>query len=598
MTSLDSGDCGQGLWEPALLHKFQTSYLDFDSGSSAIFQLLESWIDRCEKQDSSCVLTEHASLPRRVIRVGRESGHENPALFDGTGILDRYTTLSYRWGNSSVNTHVTTESNLESRKLRFPLTSMPKTIRDAITVTRRLGVLYLWVDAICIVQDSVQDWEEQSAHMYEIYANAWLNISADGARNSHEGFLRRRNPLSIRPCIFPNLIAGVHPGVKISPRFPLHRGPRAISCGIPEDQPSYLTSRGWVLQENLLSGRIVHWNRNEVTWECKGFDASERKPQGELFNVHDGMEKVIRAVLHEDQGDAWTVQQYISSSIDRRTPKTAKPFRETISLEMTRRWCKAWHRVVERFSDCILTKEEDTLFAILGLAYAFKAQAHNGSTYLAGLWRQDFPYCLCWYRRETRPNTPSQTAGHRLDIAPSFSWASVGVSIRYFSLGSYVAQSLVELLDGEDGFRSVTERPQRQLRPRITLRGPVVPYHDLVSLPKSLRTKNWLSTLYEQIHASTSYRAPQRRYDPLHIDFPELYPNGEAARREMLCICMFIVPDDRREVPKFVCCLLVMPAMDYSSTGSETLYQRVGVYLWFDCGVDVNQLGERTLTLV
>ena len=83
---------------------------------------------------------------------------------------------------------------------------LPKQFQDAVLVTRMLGIQYLWIDSLCIIQDSPEDWQEQSALMGQIYADAWLNISISGEAQMDRGFLNERNILSLRSCRHPSLL--------------------------------------------------------------------------------------------------------------------------------------------------------------------------------------------------------------------------------------------------------------------------------------------------------------------------------------------------------------------------------------------------------
>lgn len=112
--------------------------------------------------------------------------------------------------------------------------------------------------------------------MDQIYANALVNISADGAHDANSGFLRPRNELEWSECTHPNLVQELGWSTAQNER-------RVIHCGIIHAETSIanspLNNRGWILQERLLSHRIIHWGAYEVSWECDHYIASERRPQ-------------------------------------------------------------------------------------------------------------------------------------------------------------------------------------------------------------------------------------------------------------------------------------------------------------------------------
>ena len=87
---------------------------------------------------------------------------------------------------------MTTSQNIQSSKIRLDTTALSETVQDAITVTRGLGFHLLWIDALCILQDSDEDKEQQIPKMGDIYNNAAVTIYVATARGVHEGFLKRR----------------------------------------------------------------------------------------------------------------------------------------------------------------------------------------------------------------------------------------------------------------------------------------------------------------------------------------------------------------------------------------------------------------------
>lgn len=109
-------------------------------------------------------------------------------MFPGADV--RYTALTYCWGTSPF--FRTTKSNLADLTSNFPWNNLAKNFQDAIIVTRWLGIRYLWIDALCIVQDDKGDWDRQSAKWGDIYANSYLTISATRSVAAGTGFLHHR----------------------------------------------------------------------------------------------------------------------------------------------------------------------------------------------------------------------------------------------------------------------------------------------------------------------------------------------------------------------------------------------------------------------
>ena len=96
-----------------------------------------------------------------------------------------YVTLSHCWGTEGVILK-TTKSNLEAFKHQLPDT-LPKTFSHAIAATRKLGVGYLWIDSLCIIQDDRGDWELESAQMHQVYQNALCNLAATSSSDGQGG---------------------------------------------------------------------------------------------------------------------------------------------------------------------------------------------------------------------------------------------------------------------------------------------------------------------------------------------------------------------------------------------------------------------------
>jgi Heterokaryon incompatibility protein (HET) len=207
------------------------------------------------------------------------------SLLETAGKKGRYVTLSHCWGSSQVLT--TTEATLNERLSCIRWQQLPLLFQDAISLTRSLGLKYLWINSLCILQGSRHDWEKESANMATIYANSYLNIAASLSSGSRRGLFTQRwtTPLSynsdfetlpkrpvksfvITDCYKQANIRGrysmsfAHEHIKL-----LMEGSSFYYSDVPQKTP--LISRGWVYQERLLSPRTVHFHTSELIWECK-----------------------------------------------------------------------------------------------------------------------------------------------------------------------------------------------------------------------------------------------------------------------------------------------------------------------------------------
>ncbi|KAK1758931.1 heterokaryon incompatibility protein-domain-containing protein [Echria macrotheca] len=361
---------------------------------------IEGWIAKCQATHVAC-RTESARLPRRVLDLSCDQ----IVLVDGQDKAAPYVALSHCWRTDRPC--ITNHANLGDRMRGINQNELTHVFQDAVQITRALGIRYLWIDALCIIQDSVQDWEQQSAVMADIYSGSYLNISATRSSSGHESFLDARWnlhdkiedrpgwPLKHQVQSFP-----VVPGVSADgPRYPSSlkvRKPFRLSHQITDKRFSEasqavapLCQRAWVYQEKMLSPRTVHFHANEMVWECaeKGFCEC-----GYLDMVTH-----LRIFKH-----------FITnlSSLSRKDPL------EPHSI---------WRMIVERYYKLSLTYEADRLPALAGLAARFAQHLpeHADHMYLAGLWRDTLAIDLLWYLK---------SPGTRLRLPhgpPSWSWASL-----------------------------------------------------------------------------------------------------------------------------------------------------------------------------
>lgn len=243
-----------------------------------------------------------------------------------------YTTLSHRWGQY-IPTKLLTE-NHSSFLQGIELADLPKTFREAIEVTRKLGVPYLWIDSLCIVQDSAEDWAIEASKMYCVYRNSFLNLVGAASMDATGGLFYTRNPLSIVPCAV-KLALGADDKYAVSEYSPETVGSAKLD----------ILNRAWVLQELVATPRALLFGKEELHWYCRELNATETFPE------RHGSEGLV-ASLH-DKGDLW-------------------------------RW-KAWSELIHEYSSKELTVFSDKLVAVAGLASDL-GRGWNTGRYLAGLW--------------------------------------------------------------------------------------------------------------------------------------------------------------------------------------------------------------------
>lgn len=318
--------------------------------------MISDWLTDCVTTHESCQTTKDLVVPRRLIEV---TDKLRLTYWNSLPPGETYAALSHCWGTSPGL--MTTVGNLRLFEIYIDPPTLPQTFRDAIEVTRRLKIKYLWIDALCIIQDSQEDWRAEAAKMGHYYRNAHLTISALDAPDGSTGFLTKER---------------VSPTAYIDDR----ESWRVSGLSWKDTfRQSPLSRRGWVLQERLLSRRVLHYGREEVLWECMGCSARERTTR---FSEEDTGKRIIRKHY---LGDAASVQ------------------------------IQQWYDIVCQYSGLDLTFDTDVFAAIGGIARTFRNA--TGMKYAAGLWWEHLPYGFLWYCESTKLRAGSS-------VAPSWSWAS------------------------------------------------------------------------------------------------------------------------------------------------------------------------------
>ncbi|KAF1950712.1 HET-domain-containing protein [Byssothecium circinans] len=358
-----------------------------------------TWLQTCTEDHTTCfpldatqgnvLSTEKQTgslLPKRIINV---SDTDTPRLlcdFQFTATVKTpYVTLSHCWG--SHPTYKTTRLSLLDRMSGMPWDDIPATFQDAITVTRALGIEYLWIDSLCIVQDDPNDWAEEASNMAHIYANATLTIAASAAKDDTVGFLKMGS--------YDQMINTVHnipsrPFIKL--RRDIHRD---------GSEPGPLLGRAWVYQERLLSRRVLYFERFEMVWECR--EAHICECGSDLKGAS------YRQCRQTARTEFTALEQYADASL----ATTYSFTRPSMSDSETYAWWRM--TIVQTYSNLRLSRESDRLPALSGLAAI--ARMKTKDFYLAGLWRMDIARGLLW-KADRQPYFDREYHG------PSWSWVS------------------------------------------------------------------------------------------------------------------------------------------------------------------------------
>jgi hypothetical protein len=357
------------------------------------FSLARQWIDECLENHPQCAQVHVPTLPSRIIDVGCVDMTEEPHLILPQGQKSQYVTLSHCWGGSQP---LTTNSTTFLQHLQqIPFASLPKTFQDAVEVTRKLGFRYVWIDSLCIIQDSVEDWESECAKMADIYSNSTLTIAGVDATDSNAGFLHKR---MAREAIQVEL-NWTTPNSKIYGEFSFSKsGDDELAAPLPESD-SPLSKRGWIVQERLLSHRVLNFNSSKMYLEC---------------GTH---------VRFEDLHYPFIIDADAANFGDLLEKKSLVMFRDP------QMWYQYWYHIVNEYSTTHLTYQRDKLPALSGIASTIQPKLQDW--YIAGLWEKDLHQGLYWW--VMFPEWENSFVVYEDYSAPSWSWASVNRGVFYMA---------------------------------------------------------------------------------------------------------------------------------------------------------------------
>jgi Heterokaryon incompatibility protein (HET) len=370
---------------------------DCSTASPANIALARFWLRNCLENHRPCRnALPNEALPSRIINI---KDPQRPFMEDGKRRSEPYVTLSYKWGNSAR--YFATSANLSLLQKAIARNELPKTFRDAIDISFSLGFEWLWIDALCILQDCQEDKKREIARMDHVYRASTLTVFASAADDADAGLSVDRDPRFVKPCLL-NVRSTIESAQRVEQVY-AHPFVKP-----PTDPP--LFTRGWVLQEQVLSARRLLFGPEELRWECICCEAVENYPG--ISGRVDSMDQIDRKGTDQIPRlmRIWIQEKDLQS----------------LSLKWAQTPFDCWRELVQDYSRRQLTFAADVLDAIAGLANAFRHT--HGCTYVFGLWKEDLPMGLAWYARgngkkkaltSCNPSTPKEGG----DL-PSWSWAS------------------------------------------------------------------------------------------------------------------------------------------------------------------------------
>ncbi|KAK8131194.1 hypothetical protein PG984_007632 [Apiospora sp. TS-2023a] len=389
-------------------HVVQREAYIMSPGSPELLKKAQEWMNDCLANHTGCGRGGSTRLPTRVVLLSPPGEPPWAKVWEPNGQDGQYCALSYCWGRDQEH------KILASRHERYsteglPYAQLPKTITDAFHIARSMGLRYIWIDSLCIVQDDRADKEREMANMMNIYRNATFTVSAASASDVTEGIFRTPHELRIErgPYYHPIRTDDGQTGSVILARIARYVAAEPIN------------NRGWTFQESLLTPRLLIFTELMMAWKChvgfqpnnlapNGRNMLERRPSagawGNWFK-HLGYTSVRLGVGDEDGHPD-------PATNTNETEDKSGPDSQVLKL---------WHAIVEKYTRRSLSEHRDRLPALSAIAQAlmprFQCQYH------AGLWDRFLVLELTWnviQEPSGRPSFKSAAAA-----GPSWSWASV-----------------------------------------------------------------------------------------------------------------------------------------------------------------------------
>lgn len=391
------------------------------TSSDASYELAKYWLRNCCTNDreahnfciDAAAKAATRPLPTRLIDVNAWPVSARLVLSSSLDPGTDFVALSHCWGK--LEFIKLNSTNVESFQAGIPLSQLPRTFKDAVNVTWKMGFRYLWIDSLCIIQDSTADWQAEAGRMADIYSKAVLTLAAAASKDANSGLFTTRKALP-RHIVLDDQAdpSDPDPITVVQPDWDEH------FLSVVDGN---LQTRGWTFQERALSTRILHYGDGSLAWECATLSASElcqwKMPRcGDIYS-------------RSDMKTIWDpTKPMLNDPTDKRYVMRAPDVFDQ------------WFSFVEEYSSRSLTYRSDKLVAISGVAKALRRQLGENLDYHAGLWGEHwFMLCLGWvsklsYEEHNMIEEGISTESGEIDdsktyVAPSWSWASLDGPISY-----------------------------------------------------------------------------------------------------------------------------------------------------------------------
>lgn len=548
-------------------------------------ELAASWLAECVEDHDGCRAIDHerSTLPTRVleVQVNEADTGFHVRLVQTVDLpqpaIARYVALSHCWGTQPPDV-LTTRDTLPSHLEEIPFGSLARNFQDAVRLTTELGIPYLWIDSLCIIQHDVDDWQRECSKMASIFQNATITIAAESASNAHAGFWNERERNDELSCSF-----SLPRKDGLALRLSAVRDEIGWKPFLGTESPPVLRKRGWVHQERLLSPRTLYCGSKQMYYECltsQRFEEIHPAIPQRYSKVTDVLQFSIRAPWLRASDAA---SQHVHAAYNQ------------------------YYSIVSEYSRCRLTNEDDRLAAISGIATRF--QEYSKDDYLAGIWKGDVLRGLCWSCEEPyfAKGSPSIEPQHS---PPSWSWASSRYSVTWRArdvTGNVLwptnfLSARVQLV-GQDKFGQVSGGEMHLsglVRSGYVANTPVL--KDLPNAPDistSGGLQNWLYSARGPDVRKSALQLYEREGQQVGLcwffgDVP-LLSEADIRRQDVSCLLMDVKPVKKGDKSWFV---WVGLALELASDKTDT-YRRVGLLVrWTDTDMWLVSAADSLLWIV
>lgn len=373
---------------------------------------IKSWIQECLHHEN-CTYFGKVPVPTRVIKVPKDSKQVPKLVVTSSQDYGEYVALSHTSDPKSETSKLTT-LDLQQFQQGMDLTCLSQNFLDAIEITRRLGFEYIWIDALCTIQDDEDDRNKEASKVAKTYGLAALTISATAATDSHSGIFSDRH-VHYSPMLGRNK--------DLCLRLNLLRWNWDI-------EHSPLETHGWAAQARMLSPRVLHFTKRQVVWECASewyYEASgvPDKQYGSGQIDHSYRKVVFQPIVNDTLKRMLQLPGTEEVKAEASSPSTDSPNTSDTKNNPTNsaKRLKSWLQNISEYSGRSLPLPSDKLSAVAGIATI----TDNGTmgVYLAGIWSKNIEFGLSWARQLSLLTRPAEYR------APSWSWASLDGKISY-----------------------------------------------------------------------------------------------------------------------------------------------------------------------